>query len=158
MKNKVIPIIAIMLILCSISVQAVGKSDLKEFTLSVYRNYTSNDYSSVYQYLHPDIKKIVSRDEYINFQQENTDKYQMSIAEVVVEEVTLLASKPVEYRDLITGTGSYFTVNVNYRLQFEYLGKTIEREIEKDVFLFVDNEEIYLLWNPEVINDNPQNE
>lgn len=157
MKNKVILII-ILLITYSLAVTAIENRNLRDFTKSVYSDYTSTDFNSVYQYLHPDIKKVVSRDEYIVFQQKTTEKYQMNISDVIVGEATLLERNPVEYKDLINDTGSYYTVNVKYKLQFKYAGKIREKEIAKDTFLFVDDEQkIYLLWNPEIIKDDSQN-
>ncbi|AZO95842.1 hypothetical protein [Halocella sp. SP3-1] len=134
------------------TVNAVGSNEIADFVGEVYQVYMAKDFAAVYKYLHPDIKGIMSDEDYINFQEETSNKHKMSISQVQVKGVKSLDKIPGEFEEYLSKTDEqdYYSVSISYLLSY-YLGKEREREVEKDVYLCLEGDNLYLLWDPAVV-------
>ncbi|QTL98713.1 hypothetical protein GM661_12420 [Iocasia frigidifontis] len=156
-RERVILIINIIVFLLVIPVfstiaSAIENKEIADFVTEVYQVYMAKDFDAVYKYLHPDIKGIMSDEDYINFQEETSNKHKMSISQVRVKGVKSLDKIPGEFEEYLSKTDEqdYYSVSISYLLSY-YLGKEREREVEKDVYLCLEGDNLYFLWDPAAI-------
>lgn len=150
--TNTIIILFVVIIILSTTVNAVESKEIAGFVGEIYGAYMAKDFASVYEYLHPDIKKIMPKEEYVNFQEETSNKHKMSVSQVQVEDVKLLDKIPGEFEEYLSKTDKqeYYSVSISYLLAY-YLGKDRERKVEKNVYLCLEGDNLYLLWDPAAV-------
>jgi len=127
-----------------------------QFIEVIYQDYSRGDFSYVYQKIHPLIKKELSEETYIEFQENNFQKYQLKISKVTVKSLVYLTKLPhvFDKYDILSSQGSIIEVDVGYQLNFNYIGGTKQEDIQKKVYLLMEEGRLYLLWDPSVIDKN----
>ena len=85
-------IILILIMLWSVTAEAVKKEEfqpdiIRGFVEEVYNNYRSKKFENIYQVLYPGIKREVTKDEYIKFQNKNFQKYDLQISDISIDKV-----------------------------------------------------------------------
>ena len=161
--NKFLLIILLFILIFSVSkVNAADFNNTKEFIEYIYANYAEQKFSEVYSLFAPELKSILDREEYLNFQQQNFNKYDLEIKNVMVDDIKELSYKEFKKEfPFLKYEGSFYSARVNYLLIFEKLGER-EEEIEKRVYLreysssnYEKSDKRYysLFWDPEPILD-----
>jgi len=128
--------------------------DIIKFVDDIYSNYAQQNFVFIYDRLYPDIKNILTEKKYVEFQKKNFDKYSLEITEYKVNEEIQKVSVPDELSDYIAEVNNVNVtkINVAYHMSFTNGGGKVERDIGKDVYIYVDEKEgFYLLWNPQII-------
>ncbi|HKL13615.1 MAG TPA: hypothetical protein VJ907_08425 [Halanaerobiales bacterium] len=126
---------------------------IKEFILKVYENYQQNKFVEVYEFMHPDIKDVLNKEEYLKFQKENTDKYNLKITEVEVLEINKLEEWVEPFNKIIKekDTNELFEIKIKYKTIYKSAGNEKEKIIEKKTYVARDHNNNYLLWDPNII-------
>jgi hypothetical protein len=126
------------------------------FIEQIYQDYSEGNFSEVYQKIHPLIKKELTEETYIEFQENNFQKYQLKISKVTVKSPVYLIKLPhvFDKYDILSSQGSIIEVDVGYQLNFNYIGGTKQEDIQKKVYLLMEEGRLYLLWDPSVIDKN----
>lgn len=161
-KNKFLLIILLLFLLISASqVSAADFNNTKEFVEYIYANYAEQDFSEVYSLFAPELKSILDREKYLNFQEKNFNKYNLELKNIMVDDIKELSYKEFKKEfPFLNYEGSFYSARVRYLLVFEKLGER-EEEIEKRVYLreysssnYEKSDKRYysLFWDPEPIS------
>jgi len=129
-------------------------SRIKEFAVGIYSNYADHNFEYVYNVLHPAIKDILVAEDYIEFQEQNFKKYNLKLSDIVVNEKIENCDIPQEFQEYINKNvgGKVKIINVSYHMKFLNNGQKIGRDINKEVFIYLDKKQnLYLLWDPQII-------
>jgi len=123
-------------------------NNTKEFVEYIYANYAEQDFSEV------------DREKYLNFQENNFNKYDLELKNILVDDIEELSYKEFKKEfPFLNYEGSFYSARVRYLLVFEKLGER-EEEIEKRVYLreysssnYEKSDKRYysLFWDPEPI-------
>jgi len=124
-----------------------------DFVDKIYHRYSEEDFEFIYEKLHPALKEIISEKDYIEFQEENFRKYKLEIGKIKVGTEILEAELPDKFIDIINIKEEVYTIKVSYEMKFETAGINQDHENDKDVLVVMEDEKIYLLWDPSVVND-----
>lgn len=131
----------------------VAEKDKIGFVEEIYSNYARMQFDFIYQNMHPEIKEILSKDDYIDFQKENFEKYHLKIEDVEINKETERVELPRKFSSLIEIADDeiVYKLEVSYTMFFTSLGNEEEEETGKEVFILEDKENLYLLWDPDLI-------
>ena len=159
MRNKksiVVFLILICLLTFSLSVLAENdetNNQVRDFILKVYGDYQENEFAKVYEGMHPDIKEVLDKDKYLQFQEENTEKYDLKISEVEVLEIKKIESWPEEFKEIIKEKEkeTLFEIALKYKTTYQSGGNENEKVIDKKTYVTFNDEDIFLLWDPNII-------
>jgi len=158
-RNNIFICIMIVILLgtFTISVFANEKNDLTEiedYIYNIYKSYQENEYEVVYNHMHPEIKKVLNKEKYIEFQKKNTEKYELEISEIEVLEVTIQKNLPDTFKDIITEKENLevYEISIKYKTNYKNAGSQKEKIIDKETYVVSDSDQKYLLWNPGIIN------
>ncbi len=160
-KNKFLLIILLLLFIVSaFPVSGADFNNTKEFVEYIYANYAEQDFSEVYSLFAPELKNILDREKYLNFQENNFNKYDLELKNILVDDIEELSYKEFKKEfPFLNYEGSFYSARVRYLLVFEKLGER-EEEIEKRVYLreysssnYEKSDKRYysLFWDPEPI-------
>ncbi|WP_238524778.1 hypothetical protein [Halanaerobium hydrogeniformans] len=125
-----------------------------EFGEYIYDNYAQENFKEVYDNFADELKIILSSDEYIEFQQDNFEKYELEYTDIEVtnpEEISYQEFKK-EF-PFLEDEGTFYTVEVSYLIKFRRLGSR-ERESDKLIYLREKDDHFELFWDPEPILDD----
>lgn len=128
----------------------------KKFVASIYKNYSRQNFTYVYNQLYPAIKEVMSEKEYITFQKENFERYNLTISNIKVKDVRELKTVPNQFKTYLSMADIELlsSVTVNYSIFFY---NDNEREIEKEVYICLkakgkkEKKKLFLLWDPEIV-------
>lgn len=128
----------------------------KNFVDKIYKNYSQQNFTYVYNCFYPTIKEEISEKEYIKFQKENFEKYSLEISNIKILDLKKLKEISSEFETYLSGDDVKLisSVSVSYIASFY---SSSERKIEKEVYICFrpvkdkEKEKLYLLWNPEVM-------
>lgn len=128
---------------------------LVSFAADIYEKYSSSNFRYVYNRLHPVIMDIITEREYVDFQKENFSRYNLKIENINIQQSLIKESVLPDYcTDIITDDDiRVYEVPIEYEMTFSIGGSRKKQEVKKEVILAIEEEEIYLLWNPSVIDD-----
>lgn len=155
LNKKIIFIAALIFILLTSALQAQEIESPEAFTRYVYNNFAKENFAEVYANFAAELKRILAEKDYLEFQQQNFEKYELEYTEIEVaaaEEINFdkIEEKFAYARDF----GSYYQLQVSYLLKFNRLGSREERS-EKKVYLRKINDEFQLFWDHEAaLNDD----
>lgn len=124
-----------------------------DFVSEIYQKYSQEDFKYIYEKLHPALKDIISEKEYISFQEENFRKYGMEISGISIPAEIIKTGIPDKFADLINSDEEVHRVKVSYEMKFRAVGSEQSHKNEKDVLVLLDDENLYLLWDPSVVNE-----
>jgi hypothetical protein len=134
-----------------------GERDLNQsiidFVTKIYQSYSEEDFKFVYEKLHPDLKDIISEEEYIKFQEENFRKYKLEIGKIKVMAEVSETVLPDKFTGLLKTDEEVYTIKVSYEMKFETAGIEKKHENEKEILIARKDEKLYLLWDPSIVDD-----
>jgi len=146
--NKTTIFLIIFFILISPLVTRAEKFESpKTFTEYIYLNYADENFAEVYDNFAAELKRILKKDKYIDFQQQNFKKYDLEYTEIKVS-----AAKAVDFSEIKSNFeyavdyGSYYQLQVSYLIRFNRFGSREERS-EKMVFLRKINDDFQVFWD-----------
>ncbi|RQD72952.1 MAG: hypothetical protein D5S01_08665 [Halanaerobium sp. MSAO_Bac5] len=119
----------------------------------IYENYAQENFAEVYDNFAAELKSVLSSEEYIKFQQDNFEKYELEYRNIEVanpEEISYQEFKS-EF-PFLEDEGTFYTVEVSYLIKFRRLGSR-ERESDNLVYLRKKDNNFELFWDPEPILD-----
>ena len=159
MRNKkyiLVSLILICLLILPLSALAENEEtnkQVRDFILKVYADYQENEFTKVYEVMHPDIKGVLDKDKYLKFQKENTAKYDLKISEVEVLGIKKIESWPEEFKEIIKEKEkqALFEITLKYKTTYQSGGNENEKIIEKKTYVTVNDADIFLLWDPNII-------
>lgn len=158
-ENLTIILIIIALILLSagqIQAEANDTEHLNEFINSIYNNYQQAEFQEVYQLLHPGIKENLTEEEYINFQQNNKERYQLEISKVKIIEINSIDQLPTKFNEYISKTDyqKAYQAIVEYEMDFKFLRTNQHKEVDTETYLAESDGQLYLVWDRSVIEED----
>lgn len=126
---------------------------IKEFILKVYDKYQQNEFKEVYEFMHPDIKEKLNKEDYLSFQNENTEKYNLEISEVEVLKVKKTDEWPEAFQEIIKEKDkqNLYEIKIKYKTNYQSSGNEKEKIIEKKTYVVSFKDNNYLLWDPNII-------
>lgn len=129
-------------------------SEIENYIYHIYEKYQKKDYKTVYNNMHPEIRKVLEKEKYIKYQEKNSTKYNIKISEVEVLKVTILNNMPDTFEDIIAGEKNHkiYEITIKYKANYENAGNEKKKTIEKKTYVLSNNEQYYLLWDPNIIN------
>lgn len=134
----------------------LDEEDLKliNYTEKLYTNYANQNFTYVYRLLHPAIKDILSEREYVDFQKENFYKYKLKFSNIKAKENLKMIELPDKYHDIIPdGDKRIYSVPVSYQMDLTFAGDEQKKQVDNQVYILVDNQKLYFLWNPYIIKE-----
>ncbi len=152
--------------LCSFSLKAEEQQTPEKFTEYIYANYASENFEEVYANFADELKKIISEEEYIEFQKRNFNKYSLEYSSIDVNNLEELSYEEFKNKfSFVESKGNFYSIEVSYLLKFQRLGAR-EEETKKRVYLRQNNSDInnettkkfHLFWDPEPIVKNEDSE
>jgi len=157
-KKKILIFLFIFVFIFSLPIMAEENKEnpheiVKEFILKVYDKYQQNKFAEVYEFMHPDIKEVLEKENYLSFQNENTEKYNLKISEVEVLEVQKIEEWPEAFQEIIKEKEkeSLYEIKMKYKTNYQSGGNENEKMIEKKTYVVRYQEKTYLLWDPNII-------
>ncbi len=154
-KSNLYILILILLSVLSFSLLSAAEQplDIKEFVHQIYNKYMDNDFQAVYEVIHPQIKEVLDKKEYIDFQKKNTEKYSIEISEVEVEKVVTLENLPEGFKEIFKDYNfeHIYEVTIEYKSSYIVAKNKQEKFIEKKTYVVTDKNKDYLLWDPGII-------
>jgi hypothetical protein len=157
-NKKYILVSLILICLLTLPLSALAENEetnnqVRDFILKVYSDYHENEFTKVYEGMHPDIKEVLDKDKYLQFQEENTAKYDLKISEVEVLGIKQIESWPEEFKEIIKEkeNQALFEIALKYKTTYQSGGNENEKVIDKKTYVTVNDEDIFLLWDPNII-------
>lgn len=165
-KITIIIFISLVFTFCSFSLKAEENRNPEEFIEYIYANYAVENFKEVYANFADELKKLISEEEYIEFQKKNFDKYSLEYSNISVDD-----RKKLNYQEFkqefsfLESEGDFYSLEVSYLLKFNRFGDR-EEETEKRVYLRQNDSNINnkktnkfnLFWDPEPILKNEDSE
>lgn len=150
MLNKKNVILALLIIfLMTPLLQAEDFESPEAFTEYIYANYAAEDFAEVYDNFAAELKRILEKDEYLEFQEENFEKYNLKYSEIEVGQAEEIDFDKVKDKfSYADDFGKYFKLQVNYLLEFDRFGRR-EEESEKMVYLRKIRDDFQIFWDHE---------
>lgn len=155
LNNKIIILIVLIIFLLTPILQAEDFESSEAFTEYIYDNYAAENFMEVYNNFAAELKRILKEEEYVEFQQQNFEKYELEYTEIEVsaaEEINFDQIKDkFEYAD---DFGSYYQLQVSYLLKFNRFGSR-EQQSDKNVYLRKINDDFQIFWDHKsALNDD----
>lgn len=129
---------------------------LNEFVNSIYNNYQEGEFQEVYQQLHPGIQENLTEEEYVNFQEDNKERYQLEISEIEIIEIKTIDKLPSKFNEYLS-TEEYekaYEAKVEYELNFKFLKTNQNKEVDTETYLVKADDQLYLIWDRSVIEED----
>ena len=150
MLNKKIFFLAVLIIcLMSPMLQAEDFESPEAFTEYIYANYAEEDFVEVYDNFAAELKRILGKNKYLEFQEQNFKKYNLKYSNIKVNQAKEIEfdeiKKQFNYAD---DFGKYYQLQVNYLLEFDHFGRREEKS-EKMVYLRKINDDFQIFWDHE---------
>lgn len=125
------------------------------FTEYIYANFAEKEFEEVYDNFAAELKRIFAEEDYLEFQQQNFEKYELEYTEIEVAAAEEIEFKQIKRKfDYADDFGSYYQLQVSYLLKFNRLGRREERS-EKKVYIRKINDDFQLFWDYEsALNDD----
>ncbi len=129
---------------------------LNDFINSIYSNYQAGEFQEVYQLLHPGIKENLTEEEYIDFQQENKEKYQLEISEIEIIEIKTIEKLPAKFDKYLSEEDyqNAYQAKVEYEMDFKFLRTNQNKEVDTETYLVESENQLYLVWDRSVIEED----
>ncbi len=166
MLNKINIILAVLIIILLTPVlQAAEFESPEAFTEFIYANYAQKNFAEVYNNFAAELKRILAEEQYLKFQQQNFEKYELEYTEIEVSAADQVDFENIKDKfDYAEDFGSYFQLKVSYLLKFSHFGQREERSA-KDVYLRKINDDFQIFWDyksalndDEAVDGNDQDE
>ncbi|MFW6022907.1 MAG: hypothetical protein ACOCQW_05305 [Halanaerobiaceae bacterium] len=125
-----------------------------KYVNKIYQEYAAENFKYIYSLLYPELKEVVTEDEYIDFQEHNFKKYHYKIEDIKVNEEMSFINLSHEYKDYIESISEedkICKIVVSYTIKFKASGKEKTRDVDNEVLVFEENEVLYLIWDPSII-------
>jgi hypothetical protein len=150
-KKNIILALALMflmpLLLMPSMLQAEEFESPEAFTEYIYTNYAGEDFAEVYDNFAAELKRILEENEYVEFQKENFEKYNLKYSEIEVAQAEEIEfDKIKEQFSYADDFGKYFKLQVNYLLEFDRFGSRQE-ESGKMVYLRKIKDDFQIFWD-----------
>lgn len=135
--------------------QAEDFESPESFTEFIYANYAEENFAEVYNNFAAELKRIFAEEDYLEFQQQNFEKYELEYTEIEVSTAEEIEFEEIEEKFAYADDfGSYYQLQVSYLLKFNRFGSREERS-EKNVYLRKINKDFQLFWDYEsALNDD----
>lgn len=155
MLNKINIILVLLLIILSPVLQAEEFESPEAFTEYIYNNYAQKNFLEVYNNFAAELKRILAEEDYLEFQEQNFEKYELQYTEIEVSAAEEIDFEKIKDKfDYAEDFGSYFQLQVSYLLKFSYFGQREERS-EKNVYLRKIRDDFQIFWDHEsALNDD----
>ena len=149
LNNKIIFLVVLIIFLSTPLILAEDFESPEAFTEYVYANFAEENFAEVYNNFAAELKRILSKEEYLKFQQHNFDKYELEYTEIEVSAAEKIEFEKIEEKfDYADDFGSYYRLQVSYLLKFNRFGSREERS-EKNVYLRKINKDFQIFWDHE---------
>ncbi len=130
--------------------------EVKEVVAEIYLNYQEYNFEKVYDFFHPAIKESLSQDEYLTFQEENHENYQLELSEIKIVDIEKIESLPGKF-DRYLQEDDYqeaYEASINYLLNFRIFASGHEREVETETYIVKFDGDYYLIWDLSVVGED----
>lgn len=126
-----------------------------DFVEYIYHEYSIENFAVVYQNFVPELKAILTKEEYLKFQQENFSKYELEYKDIEVGSSSQInqqqiASEFTYTAEVSSNKPKFYAVEVKYLLEFNRFGRR-EKETDKKVYVQQTESGYQLFWDPEPI-------
>lgn len=134
-------------------IEGTISQSLSVFVANIYQNYSEENFEYIYENLYPSIKELITVRDYSQFQSENFNRYNLKIGKIKIDENISEASLPDYFSGIVDDKIEVYKVPIEYEMIFSVGGNEQKQEIEKGVFVGIEDDQMYLLWNPAVMNN-----
>lgn len=149
LNKKNIILLCLIIFILSPILQAEEFKSPKSFTEYIYQNYAAENFNKVYDNFAVELKKVLKKEDYLEFQKKNFKKYNLKYTEIKVAEAKKIKfGKIKEKFDYADDFGEYYQLDVSYLLKFDRFGSR-EKRSEKIVYLRKINEDFQIFWDYE---------
>ena len=150
MLNKKTMFLAILIMLIITPFLQAEEFDSPEaFTEYIYTNYTEENFTEVYNNFSAELKRVLNKEEYLEFQKKNFEKYNLEYTKIEVREAEKIKFKKIkENFSYADNFGNYYQLQVSYLLKFNHFGRR-EKESEKIVYLRKIKDDFQIFWDYE---------
>lgn len=152
-------IFILMVIVFGSSSSAQEQQNPEKFVEYIYANYADENFKEVYVNFADELKKMITEEEYVEFQKRNFEKYSLEYSNIkVADKKELNYEEFKDEFDFLNTEGDFYSFEVSYLLKFNRFGDR-EEETKKKVFLRSsnskadnqNNKKYELFWDPEPI-------
>lgn len=133
-----------------------NSDQLNQFINSIYNNYQKGEFQEVYQQLHPGIQENLTEEEYINFQEDNKERYQLEVSEIEIIEIKTIDKLPSKFNEYLSAEEyeKAYEAKVEYELNFKFLKTNQNKEVDTETYLVKADDQLYLIWDRSVIEED----
>ncbi|PTV93366.1 hypothetical protein C8C76_1423 [Halanaerobium saccharolyticum] len=148
MLNKTSIFLAVIVIILAAPVlQAEEFKSPEAFTEYIYANYAEENFEEVFNNFAAELKRIITVEDYLEFQQQNFKKYKLEYQEIEVSAAEEIDFEKIKDKfDYAQDFGDYYQLQVSYLLKFDHFGQREERS-EKKVYIRKINADYQLFWD-----------
>lgn len=152
-KRKILLFILITLLLTT-AVKADNFSSPEDFSEYVYKKFAQENFTEVYNNFAAELKREMPLADYLDFQKQNFEKYNLKYSDIKVAE-----AEKIEYEEIkdkfayAVDFGNYYKLEVSYLLEFNYFGSRDERS-QKMVYIRKIKDDFQIFWDYESALDN----
>ncbi len=134
--------------------------NLRNFVQEIYLEYSKKNFQYVYQILHPDIKEMITEEEYEYYQDKEFKKYKIKISEIIVGVELEKIEIPNKFKDIVMDIKDkdIYKVPISYKMDLIFAGAEQTRDVDNQVYILIDKQKYYLLWDPSVIKKEAEEE
>lgn len=154
-RRRVVLLVCLCLLVSGVaSSETLLSTRLQSFVSNVYQDYAAESFEAVYAVMHPEIKKVISEEEYAAFQEDHFARLSLQLRDIEVGEVSENPRLARSLRQLLPEDESpyLYGVEISYTARF-VRGARFNQDVTKTVYIALVNpgaadESIYLLWDP----------
>lgn len=119
----------------------------KIFTEYIYKNYSEENFSKVYGNFAAELKRKLEKEEYLNFQEQNFDKYNLKYTDIKVGQAKEIKFDEIKDKfSYAVDFGNYYKLQVKYLLKFDHFGSR-EKQSEKMVYVRKIKDDFQIFWD-----------
>ena len=155
LNKKIIVLTLLIILLLTPALLAEEFESPEAFTEYIYASYAAENFAEVYANFAAELKRILAEEDYLKFQQQNFEKYELEYTEIEVSAAEEVDFKKIEKKfDYAQDFGSYYQLQVSYLLKFNRFGSREEKS-GKDVYLRKINDDFQIFWDYQsALNDD----
>lgn len=132
---------------------------VQTFVAEIYGHYAQENFTKVYNAMHPAVRAVLEKDDYLDFQKHHFNRLRLKISEIQVGDIKANPPLNQSLRELLAEEKNYalYGASLSYRAHFTS-GVRLNQKVTKTVFVVVSDpntkdEALYLLWDPNSLEE-----
>lgn len=158
LNKRIIFFFFLIILILSPALSAQEFETPKSFVEYIYQNYAAENFNEVYINFAAELKRVLTKKDYIKFQKENFEKYDLEYTEIQVSEAKKINFENIKEKyEYAADFGEYYQIKVSYLLKFSHFGHR-EKKSDKLVHLRKIENDFQIFWDHKTAMNTNQSE